>query len=184
MHQTVPEQYPNCVDYMVTIPYIVSRVGSILVWCHMAVCSLYIKVCTLMWQVVLMNITMNLPYVSRLCYLCEPWQSHEWHWVDIECPTAIYLKHGRAELSTAPRFWTSGEVFKPSRLHDEQIQIDCRLCPTPCFHLKSFMWWILPHFSLLPCIIANTNQRMKNRVGLGTRLSDCLHYSLIFNWST
>ena len=28
---------------MVTIPYIVSRVGSILVWCHMAVCSLYTK---------------------------------------------------------------------------------------------------------------------------------------------
>ena len=27
---------------MVTIPYIVSRVGSKLVWCHMAVCSLYI----------------------------------------------------------------------------------------------------------------------------------------------
>jgi len=47
------EQYPNCVNYMVTItmsyvPYIVSRVGSILVWCHMAVCSLYIKLCTLM----------------------------------------------------------------------------------------------------------------------------------------
>jgi len=32
------------------VPYIVSGVGSILVWCHMAVCSLYIKLCILMWQ--------------------------------------------------------------------------------------------------------------------------------------
>ena len=44
---TITEQYPNCVNYMVTrtisyIPYIVSGVGSILIWCHMAVCSLYI----------------------------------------------------------------------------------------------------------------------------------------------
>jgi len=106
---------------MVIIPYIVSRVGSILVWCHMAACSLYIKVCTLMWQEVLMNVTMNLPYVGRLRYLCEPWQSYEWHWVDIECPTAIYLKHGRAELSTASRLWTSGEVLKPSPLLPPEV---------------------------------------------------------------
>ena len=46
----ITEQYPNCVNYMVTIPYIpyiVSGVGSILIWCHMAACSLYIKLCTL-----------------------------------------------------------------------------------------------------------------------------------------
>jgi len=45
--------------------------------------------------------------------------------VDVECegPTANNLKHGRAELSTASRVWTSGKVFKPSRLHDELIQI-------------------------------------------------------------
>jgi len=46
----ITEQYLNCVNYMVTmpyVPYIVSGVGSILVWCHMAVCSLYIKLCTL-----------------------------------------------------------------------------------------------------------------------------------------
>ena len=39
----ITEQYPNCFNYMVTIPYIpyiVSGVRSILIWCHMAVCSL------------------------------------------------------------------------------------------------------------------------------------------------
>ena len=39
----ITERYPNCVNYMVTIPYItyiISRVGSKLlwIWCHMAVC--------------------------------------------------------------------------------------------------------------------------------------------------
>jgi len=32
------------------VPYIVSGVESILLWCHMAVCSLYIKLCTLVWR--------------------------------------------------------------------------------------------------------------------------------------
>ena len=48
---------------------------SILVWCHMAVCSLYPYVT----REVLMNVIMNLPYVGRPRYRCEPWHSLNVH---------------------------------------------------------------------------------------------------------
>ena len=46
----------------------------------------------------------------------------------------------------------------------------------PHIHLMSLMWWMRPglpcfHALPLPCIILNTNQRTKNRGGLGTRLT-------------
>jgi len=66
------KQYPNCVNYMVTIPLYCIRVGSILVWCNMAVCTLYIKALYSYVTRVLMKVTMNFTYAGCLRYRFKP----------------------------------------------------------------------------------------------------------------
>ena len=69
------------------------RVRSTLVWCRMAVRSLYTKLC--MWQEVLMEITMNFIYAGRPHYWFKLWQ---WTWGGVW--------KGWAQLST--RVWILG----------------------------------------------------------------------------
>ena len=62
------------------------------------------------------------------------WTSGE-HEVDVKGARAqlqVSLNTGRVELS---RIWISGEVLKPSQLHDEVIQD--QLNPAPYIHLRS-----------------------------------------------
>ena len=73
----ITEQYPNCVNYMVTMPYIPYIVSG--VWVHITLVprgcmlSVYKALYPYVTREVLMNIIMNLPYVGRPHYQCEPW---------------------------------------------------------------------------------------------------------------
>ena len=74
----ITEQYPNCVNYMVTMPYILYIVSG--VWVHITLVprgcmlSVYKALYPYVTREVLMNVIMNLPYVGRPHYRCEPWQ--------------------------------------------------------------------------------------------------------------
>jgi len=71
----ITEQYPNCVNYMVTmscVPYIVSGVVHITLVPHGCMLSVYKALYPYVTREVLMNVIMNFLYVGRPHYRCEP----------------------------------------------------------------------------------------------------------------